>query len=752
MSDTRVHIFGIRHHGPGSARSLQRALDELHPDCILIEGPPDADGDLALAGHPEMQPPVALLIYVPDEPQRAAFYPFACFSPEWVAMRCGLARQVPVRFMDLPQWHQLANESQADDSPPGNDPQDDAAPAMRVDPIGELARAAGYSDGERWWDTLIENRRVGHVEIFREIADAMTTLRGEFPTTDAREQQREAWMRRTLRAALKEGHERIAVVCGAWHAPALQEAGATGQAKVDDALLKGLAKVKTQAAWVPWSYDRLSYRSGYGAGIVSPEWYELLWSDRPHPAVEWMTRAARLMRSQDLDASSAQVIDAVRLSESLAGMRDYPLPGLEELDAAACAVLCFGNDAPMQLIRRKLVVGDRLGATPPDAPMIPLQKDLARLQKELRLPVSADEKDYALDLRKPMDLQRSHLLHRLALINLHWGELQRTTGKKGTFHEAWRVQWRPEFALAIIEAGRWGNTVDAAATALTRHAAQEAKDSLALAQLLDSALQADLPEAVADLVAGIQERTAVSSDIPQLMSLVPPLANVSRYGNVRQTDTAVVLSVVKGLTLRICIGLPAACSSLDDEAAGKLLECIIRMNDAVLLLQQEELLEAWRTALAHLAQRSDLHGLVSGRAVRILHESAAWEAEQTERQVSLALSTGNLPTHSAAWLEGFLTGSGLLLVHGDALWSPIDHWVRELHPDAFTQVLPLLRRTFSTFSVPERRQMAERVKSGNTGTGRREAATLEGFDQERAEAVLPLLAMILGADRPASEP
>ena len=40
MATGDVHLFGIRHHGPGCARSLLRALDELRPDCILIEGPP----------------------------------------------------------------------------------------------------------------------------------------------------------------------------------------------------------------------------------------------------------------------------------------------------------------------------------------------------------------------------------------------------------------------------------------------------------------------------------------------------------------------------------------------------------------------------------------------------------------------------------------------------------------------------------------------------------------------------------------
>src|SRR5690606_19559780 len=97
-----VHLFGIRHHGVGSARNLIAALDALRPDCILIEGPPEADELIPLAADETMQPPVALLIYNPEQPQRAAWYPFADYSPEWQAMRYGLANNTPVRFFDLP--------------------------------------------------------------------------------------------------------------------------------------------------------------------------------------------------------------------------------------------------------------------------------------------------------------------------------------------------------------------------------------------------------------------------------------------------------------------------------------------------------------------------------------------------------------------------------------------------------------------------------------------------------------------------
>ena len=108
--DLPAACYGIRHHGPGSARSVRAALAEQRPDVVLIEGPPEADGLVALAADEQMRPPVALLGYVPGEPQQAAFWPFAVFSPEWQAIRYALGAGIPVRFCDLPAAHQLAME------------------------------------------------------------------------------------------------------------------------------------------------------------------------------------------------------------------------------------------------------------------------------------------------------------------------------------------------------------------------------------------------------------------------------------------------------------------------------------------------------------------------------------------------------------------------------------------------------------------------------------------------------------------
>src|SRR5688500_7473520 len=92
----RVTLIGIRLHGPGSARMVAAALAAVRPEVVLIEGPPE--GDALLPHVPNLTPPVALLLHDEAEPARAAFWPFAEFSPEWRAMTWAHANGVPVRF------------------------------------------------------------------------------------------------------------------------------------------------------------------------------------------------------------------------------------------------------------------------------------------------------------------------------------------------------------------------------------------------------------------------------------------------------------------------------------------------------------------------------------------------------------------------------------------------------------------------------------------------------------------------------
>ena len=479
-----LSIFGVRHHGPGCARALKSALLELQPDIVLVEGPPDAHGVLPLLQRQTMKPPVALLIYLPDQPHRAVYYPFTEFSPEWQALVYSFQRGIPARFMDLPQSMQLGKEP----TPPAPD----TGAQVTSDPLAMLAEAAGYDDYELWWERQVEVRRDA-VGLFDGILEAMTALRsrgGDTTPESPHEAAREAYMRRTIRTAQQDGFERIAVVCGAWHSPVL---GKLDDAGGDALILKDLSEVKVESTWIPWTNSRLSYRTGYGAGIASPGWYTHLWESPDRTTIRWVTHAARLLREEGLEVPSSGVIDAVRLGEALAAMGEQPMPGLYELHEAIQTVLCNGAPEPMQLIREKLEIGEKMGEVPTETPTVPLQRDLEAQVKSLKLKQSPETVTLALDLRDDLHRSRSQLLHRLRLLGINWGEEMRVSGGvKGTFHENWQLRWDVAFAVDLIERNIWGNTIESATIGFVHYQADEAGDLPTLTDLLRQVNLAEL--------------------------------------------------------------------------------------------------------------------------------------------------------------------------------------------------------------------------------------------------------------------
>ncbi|MGW2862660.1 DUF5682 family protein [Streptomyces sp. NPDC001205] len=728
-------LLGVRHHGPGSARAVLAALETVRPRAVLIEGPPEGDALVALAADEAMRPPVALLAHVLDDPGRAAFWPMAEFSPEWVAIRWALAHRAQLRFIDLPAAHSLAT-------------QEDAAPG--VDPVGALAEAAGYDDPERWWEDAVEHRDAAADPLapFAGLGRAMAVLRETYGDGSARDRVREAFMRLQLRAATREFGDEVAVVCGAWHVPAL-----AGKFTVagDRALLRGLPKVKAELTWVPWTHRRLARRSGYGAGIDSPGWYGHLFSAPDRPVERWMTKVAGLLREEDRQVSSAHVIEAVRLAGTLAALRGRPLPGLAETTDAVRAVMCEGSDVPLALIRERLIVGDVLGEVPDTAPAVPLQRDLARTQRALRLKPEAPERELELDLRKETDAGRSRLLHRLRLLGVGWGE-QLGARSTGTFRESWRLRWEPELSVRVAEAGVWGTTVLGAATAKAESDAVAATRLGDITSLAERCLLAELPDALPVVMRALADRAALDTDVAHLAQALPALARTLRYGDVRGTATAGLAEVAAGLAERIFVGLPPACAALDADGAAEMRTHLDAVHTATgLLADAAGLRERWATVLTRLASRETVPGILRGRAVRLLLDDGRIEGEDAARHLGLALSPGTEPADAAAWIEGFVggaSGGGMLLVHDERLLGLVDGWLTSVPPDVFTDVLPLLRRTFAAYEAGVRRTLGELVRRGpGVRTGQGDAAA-PGFgpvlDAARADAVLPLLGLLLG--------
>jgi hypothetical protein len=775
---TRVSIFGIRHHGPGSARSLCQALDALDPAIVLIEGPPEADDLIGFTANPAMKPPIALLLHSVDDPGISTFYPFAVYSPEWQAMRWALGRERPVRFIDLPASHRLAlraaeasesvdtSETATDDTAIAEDDPDqtdaaDTVPettdlaAVPRDPLAYLAEIAGYDDGEAWWNALIE-QGANAPTIFAAVETAMTELRAHMdPLRSAEdrrlEDQREAHMRLAIAAALAQTDSAVAVICGAWHVPALRRDAPAGE---DRGLLKGLAKIKTTATWVPWTDTRLAFASGYGAGVSSPGWYTHLWHELDRRTdlsprlftARWQGRVAGLLRERGRSASTASVIEAVRLAETLAALRDLAIPGLEEMREASLATLCLGESVPWRLVEKELVIGNGVGEIAEDVPQMPLQADLTRWQKRLKLKPEALEREVSLDLRTEAGLAKSQLFHRLNMITVPWGEMLDAGSSRGTFRENWKLRWDPEFSVRLAEALVHGTTIAQAAgnAAIARSRAAAGFEPISAA--VKDCLLAGLDGPARATIAILQAAVTSTSDVGALAGAIPPLVTVLRYGTAREMPADELRLLVTSIAEAVCSGLVYACRNLQPDAAEALRQTLATLDQSLVVLEAEHLTADWRRALRRLADDSEASTMLRGFSVRALHEQGELSATDAGDYLSRALSRAVPPGEAGSWLEGFLGKSGHVLLYDAAMAALIDAWVGDLGEDDFIALLPMLRRAFASIDRLERRRLFDMLRNPNAAAAAAAAAASAGEPNAAFETALPLLLCILGID------
>lgn len=751
-----LHILGIRHHGVGSAFNVKARLEELKPDIILVEGPPEISEMFSLAGKEGLVPPAAIMVYDPAQPRESVFYPFAEYSPEWVAILFANQNNIPVRALDLPFVISSARraamkeaENTEDKSlTPINEEKELSSEILppQKDPLSVLAQTDGYSSGEEWWEYHFEQQKNNAAEHFEAVMYVMKALRedGLKSALDEDNVYREAYMRTLIRQAQNELYSNIAVICGAWHAPALEELDKTS--KSDIKILKELpkSKVKATATWIPWTNSRLSMFSGYGAGIYSPGWYEHQWKTRNNTEIVWLTKVAKSLRKKGIDISTAHIMESYILCRSLASLRNHYFVSLDELNEACLSVMCMGDNILLEWIKKEIVVGNKLGKVPDELPKVPLQEDFEQKIKSLKLKLTADPKQYDLDLRKDLDLQRSIFFYQLEIVGITW--CKRTVSRtKGTFKESWRTEWSPDMMMELIDKAFLGNTIEQAAQNIIAARCAQTNSITEITELLQLCIPSEIFSGIDLLLERIIELSTLSSDIIDLLKAIPGLVEVSRYGNVRNSDLSVLNNIVQQLLVKVYVGLGNACYGLDEENSNLMFSLISMLNNAVRLYNDDTYLEQWNNTLHKLIDKQGVHSIIIGCVCRLLLDAGCFNDQEADTRISFALSSTGNHYNVASWLEGFLKGNGMILIYDNRLWNLVYAWVTTLHGDTFMELLPLLRRTFSRFEYGERKQIGIKAKKGLASENLSQGTTSSDiFDEERAVTIIPVIKQLCG--------
>ena len=728
----RIHTFGIRHLSPMGAWQLREFLESTRPDLVLVEGLDDATGLLSDVTRKQTEPPIAILAYTDSQPVRTLVYPFARYSPEYQAIYWSHAHDVPVEFFDLPSDVFLGLQDreierlekkrrEAREEPPALV----GVPEPRPSLFQQIADLAGERDYDTYWERHFEhNPEPGSYHgATMELGRVVRELEEDEPLWRAENLVREAYMRRRVEEALASGHrpDRIVAVVGAFHGPVL----AGEFPAMTDRELASLPRRTSKLTLMPYSYFRLSSQSGYGAGNHAPAYFELLWQTLNEHGVgdlsrRYLSLVARHLREAGTHRSTAEVIDAVRLAETLSALKDGLAPTLADLRDAAVTLLGQGEPITVREALARVDVGTAIGQLPRGVSQTSIQADFDRELERLKLEKyrTTVQQELDLDLRENrrvkseeaafLDLHRSSFFHRLRVLGVSFARPAPTRQQSATWAEKWLLQWTPESEIQLVEAVLLGETVELA-TAYKFKSRLEACTSIAdAAAMVNDACQCDLMKSMELARRRLQELAATSSEFTALAAAAWQLSLVVRYGDVRRFDPQPLLPLLEELFVEASLALFAA-ASCDDKAVKPMMQAVDEVNKVGLEFHDRVEDPLWIEQLLRLADADDRNPSLSGYACAILLERGLMENEALAREVSRRISPGVPADLGAGWFEGLARRNRYALLARQPLWEQLAGYIESLDEEQFRRALVFLRRAFGPFSAREKRHIAENL-------------------------------------------
>lgn len=714
-------LFGVRHLSPAAAFHLRQALDAAQPKLILVEGPSDLNDQMHWLCHPDTRFPAAILAYTKTAPVRSILYPFAVYSPELQAILWANRHKTPCRFMDLPSGAFLSMAARRQED--AESEEDAADPETVTEGVYRRLETLTGEDHDTFWERTFE--QLPDAERYRAACGAFgRELRAssqDGPLRTAEIIVREAYMKRVIQEAIDSGvpAEKIFCVCGAYHV-----AGLESNLPMTDGELSALPLADCSATLMPYSYYRLSSRSGYGAGNKAPAYYELLWEAMNGPGLAqvpylYLTRLAAAHRKAGNLVSSAEVIEAVRLADTLASLRGSRYPCLSDLRDGAVAAMGHGNFSELSLAAAETEIGKKIGFLPEGVGRTSIQEDFYRQLKALRLEKyrTAELQPLDLDLREKLnvksqetalgDLRRSFFLHRLRVLGIHFAALRPSRQEGANWGEYWNLQWSPEVEIEVVESALLGDTVEGAAALALKERAEASSTIAQAASIFRDAFLCGMPAAAEHALSVLQGLSADAAALTDVASAAAELSLTVRYGDLRRFDPAPVIPLLKQLYLRACLTLEGACVC-DAQTAPAVTEAINRLNTLQLnhdFLEEER----WLPLLERISDRDDLNTRCSGFAMAVLLERGKADEALLGREVSRRLSPGVPAELGAGWFEGLASKNRYALIARLSLWRQLDEYLQGLEEPDFRRALVFLRRAFADFSPSEKNDIAENL-------------------------------------------
>ncbi|HWS33330.1 MAG TPA: DUF5682 family protein [Actinoplanes sp.] len=529
---------------------------------------------------------------------------------------------------------------------------------------------------------------------------------------------------------------------------------------------------------VPYSFRRLDAFGGYQSGMPSPEYYQRLWESGPEEAARYLvTAVAGRLRKRGQPVSTADLIAARTGAEALALLRGHDCPArVDVLDGLASALVNEALDVPLPWAVRGTVSagqhpavvemtaalsGDRVGRLHPDTPLPPLVHSATADLERYRL----DEPgNHTFDLTEEYGRTVSRVLHRLRILGVPGfrRDAGPTTGIDPVLRERWTVSRAEHRLAALIEAGGYGPTLEAATAALiTQRIAGSAGDLAGLADaLFDSALSG-VTDLSTDVPALLERGVAAGGDLAELGRVLAVTLALWRHdrllGTAGSGTLGTVVAAATGRILWLAEGWHAAGAPADRTRIA----AVVAVRDAVLHatvvgVDRTAAIEVSGRIAADRAAPPDLRGAFYGLGRTLLAiapptasappgsdtgtpavsappgSDAGTPAVSAPHGSDAGLPVGLFPAPEQAVRGAFAAGTagdwlaGLFGVARESVLAPggilelLDDLISGFGADDFLVALPALRQAFEYFPPRERATIGDRLldRRGLAGSGR----------------------------------
>lgn len=704
-----MKTFGIRHFSPAGAYFVRKFLNENRPDVVLIEGPADFDFLMDDIVSKNLLPPFAIMAYTKEVPIETVLYPFAVYSPEYQAILWARENNKECHFFDLESNIMLGLESKNEDEIISDAP----------DKIHDKEKTSDF-DMESFWERVLEqsedmNAYKSGSALFGE------SLRNE-DEVSLRDIIRESFMKRKIKEIIDSGidSEKIVAITGAFHTSAIQSLDGAMTDKEHD-LLK---KKDSNITLMPYSYYRLSKRTGYGAGNTAPAYYELLWqgfikNDKTYHERKYLSLLAKYMREHGGIVSSAQVIEATMLSRSIANLRGGSIPTLVDLKDAGITCMGGGSFGEMAMGFAQSDIGTKIGVVPQESMKTSIQSDFLSRLKALKLEKYKElvATPLQLDLRENLrvkskesaflDLNRSFFLYRLVTLGIDFAKIERNRQDNATWAENWILQWTPEAEIQIVESVLKGDTIDEAVAFVLGERLNNAISISEIADIIEAAFNCGIPKIVEGAGRKLDEMASGAVSIHEIAVTTSKLSDMILFGDIRKLDRKPLEPIVKRLCIRAALIL-AGESACDDMAAVILVEDIQSIHN-VFVLHDFLDKDLWFDKLMEVSNRDDLNTKISGLATAILLDTGKTDENTLRIEVARRLSAGMPAELGANWFAGLSIRNHYALIGRLTLWESLSEYMDSLDEEEFRRSLVFLRRAFVDYSSKEKDMIAENL-------------------------------------------